>query len=47
LQAVSLGSSASIFERLRAIDSEIETLRQERQALIAQLEALALEKAKE
>jgi hypothetical protein len=30
---------------LKAIDSEIETLRQERRSLIAQLELLAREKA--
>jgi len=32
---------------LKAIDSEIETLRQERQTLIAQLELLAREKDEE
>jgi len=38
LQAVSRGSSASIFHRLKSIDSAIETLHQERQTLIAELE---------
>jgi len=38
LQAVSGGTIASIFERLKSIDSEIETLREERQSLIARLE---------
>jgi hypothetical protein len=47
LEAVSRGSGASIFERLKLIDSAIEMLRQERQALIAQLEVLALEKDEE
>jgi len=47
LQAVSQGSRASIFERLKLIDLEIETLRQERQSLIAQLEVLALKKDEE
>ena len=36
-----------MFERLKLIDSEIDTLRQERQALIAQLEVLALKKDQE
>ena len=31
-------TGAPIFERLKSIDSEIETLRQERRALIARLE---------
>ena len=43
LQADSQGTSAFLFRRLKSIDSEIETLRQERQALIAQLEVLACE----
>ena len=47
LQAASQGSRASIFERLKLIDLEIETLRQERQSLIAQLEVLALKKDEE
>ena len=34
----------TIFDRLKLIDSAIEALRQGRQALIAQLEVLALEK---
>jgi len=44
LQAASQCTSASIFDRLKWIDSPIETLRQERQTLIAQLEVLAREK---
>jgi len=44
LQAASQCTSASIFDRLKWIDSAIETLRQERQTLIAQLEVLAREK---
>jgi hypothetical protein len=40
LQAVLRGSSASIFDRLRVIDSEIGRLRQERQVLVARLETL-------
>jgi len=47
LQAASCCTGASIFDRLKLIDSEIERLRQERQALIAQLEVLALEKDEE
>jgi uncharacterized protein YaaN involved in tellurite resistance len=39
LQAVSQRTSASIFDRLKSIDSAIEELRQERRALIARLEA--------
>ena len=38
---VSQRSSASIFDRLRSIDSAIETLREERQALLAELETIA------
>ena len=47
LQAASQRTSASIFERLKSIDSEIETLREERQSLTAQLEILAREKDEE
>jgi len=47
LQAASQLTSASIFDRLKSIDSEIETLRQERQALIARLEIVAREKEEE
>jgi hypothetical protein len=38
LQAVFRGSSASIFERLKAIDSEIESLQAECRALLAELQ---------
>lgn len=38
LQAASQCTGASVFARLKSIDSEIETLRQERQSLIARLE---------
>ena len=38
LLMVSRGSSASIFERLKAIDSEIETLQEERRALLGELQ---------
>jgi hypothetical protein len=40
-------ASQRIFERLKAIDSEIETFCQERRSLIAELEALALKLEKE
>jgi hypothetical protein len=37
LQAASQRTSASIFERLKAIDAEIETLQEERRALPEEL----------
>jgi len=43
LQAALQRTSASIFDGLKSIDSEIETLRQERQSLIARLKVLARE----
>ena len=43
LRADSRGNSAPIFDRLKSIDSEIETLHQERRSLTAQLELLARE----
>jgi hypothetical protein len=46
-QAASQRTSASIFDRLKSIDSEIERLRQEQRSLIAQLEVFAREKDEE
>ena len=37
LQAASRGSSASIFDRLKSIDSEFESLQAERRALLEEL----------
>ena len=46
LQAASRCAIASVFHRLRVIDSEIETLRKERQSLIARLELVCEVRAK-
>jgi len=43
LEAASQRTSASIFNRLKSIDSAIEALPQERQSLIARLEVLTWE----
>ena len=47
LQAASQCTGASVFARLKSIDSEIETLRQERQSLIVRLETFVRGKGEE